>query len=217
VYADQVFTATNSTNVFSAVGHDLEQGDGPFQVTNSGGALPAGLTALTDYWVIVLNANTFQLASSLDNADAGVAVDITTNGTGTQTLVDTPDTERDQDDLPAGFDSETDYYVIKVDANTIQLATSRADAMAGTAVDFTDDGTGTVYLVDTDDVQRVHWHTHDGLLGLDGDGAISLTAELGYSKRIPHSPRCIAYALSATLSVSDPEWVSAALYPIVEI
>lgn len=45
-------------------------------------------------------------------------------------------------DLPAGL-SATDYWVIKVDANTIKLATSAANALAGTAVNITDSGTGT--------------------------------------------------------------------------
>lgn len=45
-------------------------------------------------------------------------------------------------DLPAGL-SATNYWVIKIDANTIKLATSAANALAGTAVNFTDSGTGT--------------------------------------------------------------------------
>lgn len=45
-------------------------------------------------------------------------------------------------DLPAGL-SATDYWVIKVDADTIKLATSAANALAGTAVNITDSGAGT--------------------------------------------------------------------------
>lgn len=45
--------------------------------------------------------------------------------------------------LPAGLSGSTDYYVIVVDANTIQLATSLANAQAGTQIDVTDAGTGT--------------------------------------------------------------------------
>lgn len=45
--------------------------------------------------------------------------------------------------LPAGL-SATDYYVIRVDADTIKLASSAANAIAGTAVDITAAaGTGT--------------------------------------------------------------------------
>lgn len=45
--------------------------------------------------------------------------------------------------LPSGLSLATDYFVIKVDADTYKVATSLVNALAGTAVDMTDDGTGT--------------------------------------------------------------------------
>lgn len=51
--------------------------------------LPAGLSASTDYYVIKLSANTFSLATSLVNAQAGTAIDITDAGTGTHTITPT--------------------------------------------------------------------------------------------------------------------------------
>jgi hypothetical protein len=45
--------------------------------------------------------------------------------------------------LPSGLSLATDYYVIKVSDTTIKLATSYANAVAGTAIDITDAGTGT--------------------------------------------------------------------------
>lgn len=57
------------------------------RLSNSGGALPAGLASATDYWVIYVDANTIKLASSLANAKAGTAVDITAAaGGGTHTV-----------------------------------------------------------------------------------------------------------------------------------
>lgn len=47
--------------------------------------------------------------------------------------------------LPAGL-SATDYYVIKVDDDNIQLATSQANALLGTAVPVTTVGVGTQTL-----------------------------------------------------------------------
>lgn len=94
VYADKTFTAANATEIFTAAGHTLQTGDGPFTVSNSGGALPAGLAAATDYWAIKIDANTFYLATSLANALAGTKVFITTDGTGTQTLADKTETMR---------------------------------------------------------------------------------------------------------------------------
>jgi microcystin-dependent protein len=42
-----------------------------------------------------------------------------------------------------GLAVNTDYYVIVVNANTIKLATTRANAIAGTAINLTSQGTGT--------------------------------------------------------------------------
>jgi hypothetical protein len=45
--------------------------------------------------------------------------------------------------LPAGLAAATDYYVIKIDDDTFYLATSLANAYAGTRIDITSTGTGT--------------------------------------------------------------------------
>ena len=45
--------------------------------------------------------------------------------------------------LPAGLATATDYYYIRVSDSTGKLATSYANAIAGTAINITDAGTGT--------------------------------------------------------------------------
>lgn len=45
--------------------------------------------------------------------------------------------------LPAGLATGTDYYVIRASDTTFKLATSYANAIAGTQIDITDAGTGT--------------------------------------------------------------------------
>lgn len=45
-------------------------------------------------------------------------------------------------DLPAGLSTGTDYYLIRAAPGEYQLATSYANALAGTVVDITDAGTG---------------------------------------------------------------------------
>lgn len=146
--------------------------------------LPTGLSASTDYYVISLGDSTFKLASSLANAVAGTAIDITGVGTGTMTV--TPWTFNNQSgtiparvqninnttdvnyttnvitgdffedtldnglytglkvkvyslgtSLPTGLVQGTDYYVIRISASTFQLASSMANASAGTAIDLT--------------------------------------------------------------------------------
>lgn len=51
--------------------------------------LPTGLVAATDYFVIRISATTVKLATTLANALAGTAIDITAQGSGTHTLTHT--------------------------------------------------------------------------------------------------------------------------------
>lgn len=51
------------------------------------GALPTGLAVATNYFVIVVDANTIALASSLANANAGTRIDITAAGSGSSNVV----------------------------------------------------------------------------------------------------------------------------------
>lgn len=61
------------------------------QMTTSS-ALPTGLSTSTDYFIIVIDANTVQFATSLANAVAGTAIDLTNAGVGTQTFTPTTST-----------------------------------------------------------------------------------------------------------------------------
>lgn len=74
-----------ATDEIIVTNHRFQNGDGPVQVTTSG-TLPTGLTIDTDYWVIVNDEDTIELAATKADADAGTPVDITVDGTGTSTL-----------------------------------------------------------------------------------------------------------------------------------
>lgn len=87
-YAVRV-TANDSTDVLTAVGHTHAAGD-PVRLYNSGGALPAGLAAMTDYYVRDVVGDTFKLAATA----GGAAIDITGTGTGTHYLGEVPENIR---------------------------------------------------------------------------------------------------------------------------
>jgi hypothetical protein len=94
----QTVTATVATDILTpaTTPHTFVTGDGPLQISNSGGSLPGGLSASTDYWVIYeadTGTSSFQLASSRTNAIAGTEIDITTTGSGTHTLAFTNSTD----------------------------------------------------------------------------------------------------------------------------
>lgn len=72
--------ATASTDVLTKVAHGLVTGQLLEDFTFGAGF--AGLTSGDDYFVIVLDADTFKLATTRANAEAGTAIDITTDGTG---------------------------------------------------------------------------------------------------------------------------------------
>jgi hypothetical protein len=55
------------------------------------GTLPTGLSLATDYWVLNISSECVRVADSLSNLSANIAVDLTTQGTGTHTLTPTGD------------------------------------------------------------------------------------------------------------------------------
>lgn len=78
---DQTFTALNAGDVFTAVAHGMSTGDGPFRM--SGGSLPTGTAVDTNYWIIKLTADTYQVATTKANALALTALVLTGDGSGT--------------------------------------------------------------------------------------------------------------------------------------
>lgn len=93
--ADLTFTAEADDETLTTAAHGMSTGDGPYYVSNSGGALPSGLSANTPYWIIKITADTYQLAATKADALAETEVTFTTDGTGTQTL------ERNSNDVIA--------------------------------------------------------------------------------------------------------------------
>jgi len=57
-----------STGKITAPAHKLVSADGPLGVVSAGGSVPSGLDTDDDYWAIVLDANTVQLATSFINS-----------------------------------------------------------------------------------------------------------------------------------------------------
>lgn len=78
--------ATNDIHTMS--GHNFNSGSGPVRVASSG-TLPTGLSASTDYWVEIIDGDTFYLhtaAQTAQDADSSGRVDITGTGSGTHTM-----------------------------------------------------------------------------------------------------------------------------------
>ncbi len=83
------FTITiASPGVVTLVGHGLLTSD-PIYLTTTG-ALPTGLSVNTRYWVIKVTDDTFRLATSQANADAGTAINTTGSQSGVHTARRSP-------------------------------------------------------------------------------------------------------------------------------
>lgn len=81
----------------------------------------------------LINSNTFTASSS-----SGLLLTYTNDfNTFTKVRFTTTTT------LPTGLAIDTDYYLVRVSSTTARVATSLANAIAGTVVAFTDAGTGT--------------------------------------------------------------------------
>lgn len=86
-YATSVITMTIATPcVVTWTAHGLVSGQ-RIQFTNAGGALPTGVTASTTYWVTKIDADTFNLSTSLANAQAATFVATSGSQSGVHTAV----------------------------------------------------------------------------------------------------------------------------------
>lgn len=85
-YVDWADTdVVTGTDRITITAHGRVTGDRVLVSTN-GGTLPTGLAANTEYWIIKIDDNTVKFATSLANALAGTAIDLTAAGAGTSTL-----------------------------------------------------------------------------------------------------------------------------------
>lgn len=165
-----------SEGELTSVAHGLLTGDGPFYFATTT-TLPAGATALTDYWVIKLTDDKLQLATSQANAVAGTAITVTDAGTGTLTLTRLVDITSYDDAadtftkiahgiaderkvhievqgagvLPGPLVTATDYWAIVAgDPDVLQLATSLVNAQADTQIDLDNAGAIPLRILDLD-------------------------------------------------------------------
>lgn len=129
------FTATNADEKFHHTAHGLVTGDGPFQLSNSGGALPTGVTAVTNYWVIVVDVDTFFLATTLANALAGTNLLISGDGSGTNTLASVTGTVSPTASIVVTGSAPGNWFSIEV-TDTSALSNQQTHADPGVATDL---------------------------------------------------------------------------------
>jgi hypothetical protein len=85
----QTFTASSSTGLLLSYANDFKSGT-KVRFTNAGGALPVGISAGVDYWLVRQGATTAKVATSFANYIAGSVVAYTDGGSGTHTMMAYP-------------------------------------------------------------------------------------------------------------------------------
>lgn len=80
------FTADASTDICTASPATFSNSTAVAVQFTTTGTLPAGLSLNTTYFVIGLSSNTFKVATTIANANAGTAIDITDAGSGVHTV-----------------------------------------------------------------------------------------------------------------------------------
>ena len=136
--------ATNPTNTITITAHPFSGGlDGNstrvrFSTT---GTLPAPLVAGTNYWLVSINANDFQVAST----KGGAAISLTTQGTGTHTIEQVfviasdredggyPYAGQDPDVLTAQFE---ETYDLGVAVATTRIIVTLEQTLLATGIDI---------------------------------------------------------------------------------
>ncbi|MFM7112136.1 MAG: beta strand repeat-containing protein, partial [Planctomycetota bacterium] len=115
----------------------------------SGATAPGGLSVGGTYFVIRDSATSYRLAATRDASAAGISVSITSAGSGQFAL-------RQYRAAPQGLTDGDTYFAIVVSPTVIELASTRANALAGTAISISDSGgTGAVHSIAVADFDAV--------------------------------------------------------------
>ncbi len=171
VSTSNVSTANSTLTI---AGHGFSTGD-QITYSASSGTLITGLTDGTTYFAIKVDENTIKLATTSADAAAGTQVTLTGTGNNSQTftgpqppLVSINSVSAPNDFITmaghgyvtgdvvtyranggtaiTGLNDATAYHVIRIDANTFKLASSSANATAGTNIDLTGSGNNSQFF-----------------------------------------------------------------------
>lgn len=172
-----------STSVITETSHNYYTGlVGRFTTTNT---LPTGLSLSTDYYLISASVNTYKVASTLGNATNGIAINISTQGTGTHTFTPRGNIDEMKFNYKGVSQATVDFLIQRVTTSTgatelietgmfvVSYNPTSADwslTMIGTpgpddsGIDFSIDSSGQVQYVSTSitgnaSISRVIWRS----------------------------------------------------------
>lgn len=213
------FTADNTTDLLTIVGHGLLTGDGPAAVRNVGGTLPAATPALgpvLDRFVIRIDADHLKLAESNALAMAGTPINITSNGTGTNILEVGQPYRRARTyangsilfpaDLNGFFDADTAVYdLLTGQAQSVFTGVTLAGALTASSVTATTVTATTVTSTDYKsvreyDIPGANWKVVQGAPTYDSNGL--WTFQTNVTDELVHELNLVPGTLISALSWS---------------
>jgi hypothetical protein len=164
--------------VFILGDHGLVTGGEVQLRAESGGTLPAPLVANTAYFAIVFDEHRFSLAATLEDADTGAAIDLTTAGSRVMTVPRLPmaaailfASRMIEDNLPA--------HVIPQEGDTIHdyLRITCAEIAAGKLGRYTGSESRSLTKIVDDAMKRLaRWASGIALRGPDAPAKANLAA-----------------------------------------
>jgi len=161
------FTGSAATDILTLSTSNANFQTGTSLTFTTTGTLPAPLVVGTTYYAIMIGTittdpGTIKVATTYANAIAGIAINLTTNGTPTDTVTSIGT-------LPAPLVASTTYYVIRVGSSTtnpgtIKLATTYQNAITGIAIDITSNGSAQTSIAVTGQLQLGSITSHPGTI-----------------------------------------------------
>lgn len=193
--ADLTITlVTNASDTFTSVSHKLTTGDGPYRYS-AGTTVPTGLAVDTNYWVIRLTDDTFQLANSLANALATTPINITSDGVGAQTL------RRVQNDVICAQLVQALNAVVGANYVAAQIVGSGETDY----VEVTASAAGNWFSLEVLDLTALTIKQTHADPGIAADlDAILLESQDWYAVGTSHNSRAVVLATSAWVEAQDP-------------
>jgi len=147
-YPELDITMRRAPGAASVSASDVDQKTFLFRKDDTDSGTSTDMVNRVKYEFVDGGTTTILPTATASTVDAAVAGDVTDNSgiqfndtahgfiTGTKVQVSSAGT------LPTGLSASTDYYIIKVDDDNYKFATNITNAVAGTAISWTDDGSG---------------------------------------------------------------------------
>lgn len=151
------FTANSATEELTLATASTNFATGAPVKVSTTGTLPSPLVAATPYYSINVNPTTIKLALTQADAFANIPINLTTNGTPTNSI-------EALGELPQPLNNTDTYFAIRTSPTTIRVADSYTNALSGIFITLTTDGYPTETITSLGQLQLGAITSHPGTI-----------------------------------------------------